>query len=238
MPPEERPIAEDAYDELSETYSAHEDDPYCADLEFPAMTNLVPGVDGKRILDAGCGCGRYAEWVLDHGADVVAFDASEEMVERTRERVGDRATVHRANMERSLEFADDGAFDGVVSGLSLHYVADWRRVFTEFARLLRPDGFLAFSTHHPLDDYLAYEDVNYFETGQEHMTWSVSGGEVDVPFYHRPFSEIVTPLVETGFRLDELVEPTPTETFEGKKPESYQKRLERPTFLCIRASKR
>ncbi len=237
MPPDERPVTEDAYDELSGTYRAHEDDAFCAELEFPAMTELVPDVDGKRILDAGCGCGRYAEWLLDRGAEVVAVDASEGMVEQTAKRVGDQADVRRADLEQSLDFAENDEFDGVVSGLSLHYVEDWRRVFAEFARILRPRGFLAFSTHHPLDDYLAFEDVNYFETGRECMTWSVSGEPVDVPFYRRPFSEVVNPLVETGFRLDELVEPKPTAAFEKKNPESYEKRLRRPIFLCVRASR-
>lgn len=237
MPPDERPIAEDAYDELSDDYRVHEDDPYCADLEFPAMTELVPDVEGKRVLDAGCGCGRYAEWLLDEGADVVALDASEEMVERARERVGDRANVYRADMERSLDVADDDEFDGVVSGLSLHYVEDWRQVFAEFARVLRPGGFLAFSTHHPLDDYVVAEDVSYFEIEQERMEWTASGEAVEIPFYRRPHSEIVNPLVETGFRLDELVEPKPTETFKERKPESYEKRLKQPTFLCVRATR-
>ena len=53
MPPDDSPTVENAYDRLSQTYEAQEDDPYCADFEFPAMTELVPNVEGKRILDAG-----------------------------------------------------------------------------------------------------------------------------------------------------------------------------------------
>jgi SAM-dependent methyltransferase len=201
------------------------------------MTDLVPDVAGKRILDAGCGGGRYAKWLTDRGADVVAVDASQEMVEQARGRVGDRAVIRRADIGKPLEFADDSTFDGVVSGLSLHYVEDWRPAFAEFARILRPGGFLAFSTHHPLDDYLAFEAENYFETERERMTWSAGGEKVDVPFYRRPFAEVINPLLETGFQLDELVEPKPTATFEEKKPESYEKRRKYPTFLCVRASK-
>lgn len=218
-----KPVAEDAYDVLSGAYRVHEDDAYCADLEFPAMTELIPIVDGKRILDAGCGCGRYTEWLLDRGAEVVAIDTSKEMVEQTANRVGDRAEVHRANLEELLDFTDDEGFDGIVSGLSLHYVEDWQRVFVEFARVLRLREFLVFSSHHPLDDYVAFEGVNYFEVERECMAWSVSDKSIDVPFYRRPFSEVVNPLVETGFQLDELVEPKPTETVEEKNPESYRK---------------
>jgi SAM-dependent methyltransferase len=236
MPPDEEPTVEDAYDTLSETYRAHEEDPYCADLEFPATTDLVPDVAGKRVLDAGCGHGRYTEWLLERGADVLAVDKSSEMVERAKRRVDGRADVRQDDIGTPLEFADDGEFDGVVSGLALHYVEDWRPTVAEFARVLRPGGFLVFSTHHPLDDYIAFEGENYFETERERMTWSASGEDVDVPFYRRPFSEVVDPLLEAGFDLEELVEPKPTEGFEEKKPASYEKRLRYPTFLCVRAS--
>ena len=147
-----------------------------------------------------------------------------------------RENKSTVDIGKPFQFADDSEFDGIVSGLSLHYVEDWRHAFTEFARILQPGGFLAFSTHHPLDDYIAFEAENYFETEQERMTWSASGEEIDVPFYRRPFSAVINPLIETGFQLDELVEPKPKETFKEKKPESYEKRLTYPTFLCVRAS--
>lgn len=237
MPPDESPTVEDAYNTLAETYKAQEEDPYCADLEFPAMAELIPSVEGKRILDAGCGHGRYAEWVIKRGAEVLAVDANAEMLEQARHRIGDRAEIRQADITDPIEFAADDEFDGVICGLSLHYVEDWREAFTEFARILRPGGFLVFSAQHPVDEYIAFEVENYFEIEQEQMTWSASGEEVDVPFYRRPFAEVINPLIETGFQLEELVEPRPRETFKEKKPESYEKRLKNPTFLCIRASK-
>ncbi|WP_396611652.1 class I SAM-dependent methyltransferase [Haloferax sp. S1W] len=237
MPPEESPTVDDAYDALAETYETQEEDPYCADLEFPAMTELIPDVAGKRVLDAGCGHGRYAEWLSEQGADVVAVDKNAAMLEQARRQLGDRVEIHRADITQPFEFADDNEFDGVVSGLSLHYVEDWRQPFAEFARVLRPGGFLVFSAHHPVDEYIAFEAENYFEVEQERMTWSADGEDVAVPFYRRPLSEAINPLLETGFQLDELVEPKPRETFKEKKPESYEKRLKYPTFLCVRASK-
>ncbi|WP_435348663.1 class I SAM-dependent methyltransferase [Haloarchaeobius sp. HRN-SO-5] len=236
MPPEETPTVADAYDRLAQTYETQEEDPYCADLEFPATTDLVPDVAGRRVLDAGCGHGRYAEWLLERGADVLAVDSNTEMLEQASRRIGDRAAIRQADITEPLEFADDDAFDGVVCGLSLHYVEDWRQPFAEFARILRPGGFLVFSAQHPVDEYVAFEAENYFEVERQRMTWSAAGEDVDVPFYRRPFSEVVNPLLETGFQLDEVVEPKPTETFQAKKPESYEKRLKYPTFLCVRAS--
>ncbi|PSQ17743.1 class I SAM-dependent methyltransferase [Halobacteriales archaeon QS_8_69_26] len=237
MPADDRPTVEDAYDRLAPTYETQEEDPYCADFEFPATTDLVPDVAGKRVLDAGCGHGRYAEWLVERGADVVAVDENAGMLDRARDRVDDRAELRQADITDPLAFADDAEFDGVVCGLTLHYVEDWREPFREFARVLPPGGFLVFSAQNPVDEYVAFDAENYFETEQLRMTWSAGGEDVDVPFYRRPLSEAINPLLETGFRLEELVEPKPRESFAEEKPESYEKRLTCPTFLCVRASK-
>jgi len=225
----EDPIAEDAYDAIADEYA--EDVPtsaYNAHLEFPGTTGLIPDVEGERILDAGCGTGVYTGWLLDQGADVVGVDVSEAMLDHARETVGDRAEFHRATLGEPLEFAEDGEFDGVVSALVLDYVEDWESLFAEFARVTRPGGFVVFSVVHPLDTL--DEAENYFETEQYVKEWSV-----DVPCYRRPLGAMLGPVVESGFRIDELCEPQPTEAFAAKRPERYEKESRNPVFLCVRA---
>lgn len=69
------------YDEVAEQFATISDqsffNEYC---ERPAMFSLLPEVVSKRILDAGCGHGRYSEWLIGRGAMVTAIDASENMV--------------------------------------------------------------------------------------------------------------------------------------------------------------
>lgn len=232
---DDTPEVTEAYDALAGAYDGIEDDPYGANLEFPAMVDLLPDVEGTHALDAGCGRGRYAEWLSGRGADVVALDASTEMVRHARERLGDGVDVRRADLSEPLALPD-GAFDLIVSGLALHYLPDWRPTFREFARVLKPGGTLVFSAHHPVDDQLAYGGT-YFDVERQTMELETPDGPVTVPFYVRPLAEVVNPLVDAGFRIDEVVEPTPTEGFREKKPESYEKRLKQPTFLCVRATK-
>ena len=231
----EEPIAADAYDELAETYVREvETNPYNANLEFPGTTALIPDVNGKRVLDAGCGTGRYTEWLLDQEATaVVGVDVSEEMLERATERLGERAEFRKASLGAPLDFATDDEFDGVVSSLVLDYVEDWRRTFSEFARILKPGGFFVFSVRHPLDEFSGDDDANYFEIESKEADW-----EVEVPYYRRPLSEMIDPLLETGFRIGEIAEPRPTEAFEEKWPERYEKESKQPVFLCVRAVKR
>ncbi|MHB9288929.1 class I SAM-dependent methyltransferase [Halobacteriales archaeon Cl-PHB] len=230
MPPEDH-TPSDAYDELADSYEAElESNPYNEHLDFPATTSLVPDVAGDRVLDAGCGGGRYTEWLLEEGADVVGVDASAEMLAHANDRVGDNATLHQADLADPLEFVEEGAFDGVVSGLALSYVEDWRAVFAEFARVLRPGGFLVFSTTHPFDEYPLSEESNYFKVERTTKEW-----DVEVPYYRRPVGEMLNPLLETGFRLDEVLEPQPTEAFREAWPERYEKESKRPVFFCVRA---
>lgn len=230
MPPDD-PIARDGYDALADHYAEDvTSNCYNAEFEFPATTDLVPDVAGNRVLDAGCGTGLYTEWLLEEGAEVVGVDASEEMLAHAREAVGDRAELHSGNLAEPLEFADDGAFDGVVSALVLDYVEDWNRTFAEFHRVLRPGGFLVFSTNHPFDEFPLPDDADYHEVERGVHDWGV-----EIPYYRRPLEEIFDPLLEAGFRLDRVVEPQPTEEFRRQRPERYEKESRRPVFLCVRA---
>lgn len=230
----DEPIAKTAYDELADTYAEEvRTNPYNAHLEFPATSALIPEVEGKRILDAGCGTGVYTDWLLDHDADVVGFDASEQMLKHARNRVGNEVDLHQAALEEPLQFADPDSFDGIVSALALGYVQDLGKPFSEFARVLKSGGFVVFSTGHPLDQFPFEEDdgeSNYFDVEQREKAW-----EVDVPYYRRPLEEIITPLLETGFQIEEFVEPQPTEPFKEEWPERYKKESRYPVFLCIRA---
>jgi len=233
VPPDD-PIAEAAYDAVAATYDAEvEDDPYNADLEMPGTTSLVPDVEGLRVLDAGCGSGIYTEWLLEAGAaEVVGVDVSAAMLERARERVGAGATFHRADLGKPLDCLDDAAFDGVVSALALDYVADWDATFGEFARVLRPGGFVVFSVGHPLEQFVDTAAENYFERERLVKDW-----DVEVPYYRRPLADMLEPLLANGLRLDGVVEPEPTEGFRETLPERYGKESRQPVFLCLRAVK-
>ena len=236
----EEPIALAAYDALAESYAALVDTkPHNAYYERPATLSLLPDVSGKRVLDAGCGPGVYAEWLAGRGAEVVAVDVNEKMIHLARERLGTSVQVIQADLARPLDFLADRSFDLVLSPLALDYVRDWRAVFGEFHRLLRPGGHLVFSTGHPAADFFVHHDAgNYFETELVDYEWTGFGTPVRVPFYRRPLGEVINPLLEAGFALERLLEPTPTAEFREKLPEDYAELTRRPGFLCVRAVKR
>jgi hypothetical protein len=92
-----------------------------------------------------------------------------------------------------------------------------------------------FSVQHPHADFEEYDDAqNYHERERVSAIWDSFGDEVEVPAYRRPLSAMVTPALNAGFRLDRLLEPTPTEEYRRADPERYEYEATRPNFLCFR----
>ncbi len=103
----------------------------------------------KRILDAGCGDGRYCKQILrraDPDAFVAAFDLSHSMLRRAMRRVkSNRVNYVSADMTH-LPYPDQ-FFDAMVCGWVIEHLPDPRPALREFARVLQPGGkFLLMTT--------------------------------------------------------------------------------------------
>ncbi len=220
------------YEQIADAYAATVDTkPHNAFYERPATLSLLPPLGGLRVLDAGCGNGWYAEQMVAQGAIVTSFDITPRLVELTRERLGGRATVLRADLGEPLAFAADGEFDVVVSSLVLHYLRDWHAPLAEIARVLRPGGTLVFSTHHPVMDWREFHTESYFATELLNDDWQIG----TVTFYRRPLTAMVDALAGAGFAVERLLEPRPTEEFRHASPDWYEKLMRNPWFLVFRA---
>ncbi len=238
---EPKPISREAYDKLADSFSARAPTkPHNAYYERPATLSLLGDVRGKRVLDAGCGPGIYAEILADRGAEVVTFDASGRMVELAGERLRGTAEVHHARMEEPLGWLGDVSFDLVVSALAMDYVEDWGVPLSEFHRLLKPGGKLVFSVEHPTFKFAEQVyggEGSYFETKLEGMEWRGFGERVWMPSYRRPLSAMIGAILDSGFVLSDILEPRPDERFRIADPEEYERLQLMPCFLCLEGRK-
>lgn len=238
MPRKRKPIALSAYEKLAVRYAALVDEkPENAYYEMPATISMLPHVAGKRVLDAGCGTGRYAEWLIERGAAVVGVDVSPAMIRQAKKRVGKRAEFHVADLDGPLGFLESDSFDLVIAPLVLDYIEDWVPLFGEFGRVLKGFGLLVFSCGHPLADYDDHPGADYFATEYIEDEWRGFGAPVVMPCYRRPLSSILKTLIETGFTIEKFLEPRPGEEVKKRDPEGYERRRRLPGFMAVRARK-
>lgn len=234
-----KPIALDAYEKLAERFAKISDSKLeNAYLDRPAVLSMLPSVRGRVALDAGCGSGAYSEWLRDHGAEVIAVDASPAMARITQERLGPGSRVYQADLARPLAFLSAGAVDIILSSLTLSYLEDLDGVYKEFHRVLRDRGCLVVSIGHPWAEFKYTKNENYFETEILSMEWRGFGEPyVEVPWYRKSLTAVLRPLCRQGFLIDDIFEPRPVREGKDVDPEVYERLSRYPGFFCFRAIK-
>lgn len=120
----------------AETYDAVSDPQFGWGVEVLERLDLR---GDEYALDAGCGSGRVTERLLERLPDgrVLAVDASRAMIEKTRERLGDRASYLVADL---AEMEVDEQVDLVFSTATFHWVLDHERLFARLRAALRSGG--------------------------------------------------------------------------------------------------
>ncbi len=131
---------------------------------------------GDRVLEVGCGMGRYTLLLAERGVRVEGFDLTPFMLERLADYAGGR-------FEIPLHLGDaadpppelHGQFDAVIGLFALHHMQEIPTVLRSLALLLRPGGRLAFCEPNPLNP-LYYVQI----AARPGMTWEGDGGIVRV----------------------------------------------------------
>jgi ubiquinone/menaquinone biosynthesis C-methylase UbiE len=101
---------------------------------------------GKSVLVIGCGIGLTPCHLAKHyGCRVMGVDLSEKMVEWSRKRVKRKGLESLVELRvadaQELPF-EDGRFDAVIIESVNAFIPDLKRAFAEYARVLRPGGYV------------------------------------------------------------------------------------------------
>jgi len=149
-----------------------------------AMLTGFAGLAGPDaiIADVGCGTGATSRMLSDIGMDVVGIDLSPNMIATAR-RLNPGLHFQVGSMT-NLDF-EDGLFDGICAWYSVIHIPDelLPRVFSEFHRVLRPDGVALVA----------------FQVGDQPRTFKEMFGEqVSLTFYRRQPDTVALLLDEAG----------------------------------------
>jgi SAM-dependent methyltransferase len=227
--------------DVLEQYLQHRESPDNPNdtMEKPVILELLGRVNGARILDLGCGDGRFGRDVLVRGAaSYLGVDGSPKMVALAKENLrGFVADVIRDDI-RTWTYPP-GAFDVVLSRLALHYIENLDGVLHQIRTCLIAGGRFIFSVEHPVltscDKALPPGNVrqdwivdNYFNMGQRVTRWM---GELVVK-YHRTVEAYFVSLDKAGFVIEQLREGTPDrQAFSAD--EAFERRTRIPLFLIF-----
>jgi SAM-dependent methyltransferase len=225
----------EAYDQLAPVWSATTDEgPFNGWLERPALRGLIPmPLAGRTILDAGCGSGAQAEWLCDHGADVIGVDLSPAMVEQAQARCAGRGRFFVADLAERLPL-EARSVDGITCSLALHYLEDWAVPLSSFAATLRMGGWMVLSLDHPFARPLPSQRGSYFDTELVDDTWTKAGVEVTQWFWRRPLTAVVDAFAEHSFLVERVVEARPSEEAVARYPDELSDLVDRPSFIVYR----
>ena len=104
--------------------------------EFGEFLNLL---QGKKILDLGCGSGDHSAYFVEKGLDVTAIDLSDKMIKLCKEK-----GINAIKMDiEDLEFGEN-SFDGIWAVTSLIHVPKSRtpKVVKKIHEILKKNGIL------------------------------------------------------------------------------------------------
>lgn len=204
---------------------------YGPDIPTEEELRLLGDLRGKRVLDLGCGGGENLVALARAGATVVGIDYSGEQLALARQLVAEhevRVELRQGDLA-DLAWVRAESLDLVLSVRAFGYVEDLARVFRQAHRVLKPGAPLVFSVTHPA---WALDGRSYFDRGPLRVQY----GGVPFEVYRHTFSQLVTGLVRSSYRVDVVLEPEPAAGV-PRSPAWKEAALRVPRTLVIRARK-
>jgi ubiquinone/menaquinone biosynthesis C-methylase UbiE len=229
----------DMYSTFAEKYDlAIQDNIYNAHLERPSLQALLGDLEGVDVLDLGCGPGVYAEFLIaQKAAKVTCLDLSDEMIEIVKNKFGDRVTAYTQDLSLGLPEEHSSSVDVIICPLVIHYIKDLSPFFKDIYRVLKKGGYIVFSTHHPFADFEFSSSGNYFECELVKDKWNTIGEPVEVTFYRRSLTEIMTAITQNGLVVAELTEGEVSEKVKEISAKTYDYLSKNPNFLFVKCLK-
>jgi SAM-dependent methyltransferase len=160
---------------------------------FHFIADHVPTLDGRRVLDYGCGAGSFAHRLSTLGCHVTGIDSSPAMIDKARAAYGN-AVEFRVGDDTLLPQLPP--FTLITSIMALQFVADIELLLGAFATALEPGGHLVFAVHNPAyfsGDTLRFSNgvivPIYIRSAQEYNAFATRAGFDPLLEEYPPFTQ-------------------------------------------------
>ena len=157
-------------------------------IQFLRDHNALP--EGAVVADIGAGTGMLAEIFLESGHRVLAVEPNAEMLQACRELAARYASLQLVQAQAESTTLPDASIDLIAVGRAMHWF-DWPRAHQEFARILRPTGWVLVATNGHRDSAAPVSD----ELSAIFRKWRADSAEADT---RRNFSERLRGLLDAS----------------------------------------
>jgi SAM-dependent methyltransferase len=244
----------DVYDQNVEKWLRLEPSSLSDFTARPKVFDACGDLNGRSVLDIGCGEGYCARELKRRGAgDYLGIDLSEQMIQaaRARDQVDQYGIQYLAT--NVVEYTPSRQFDLCVAVFLFNYltVGDMDRVFSMVHNALVPGGEFIFSVPHPLFPFVRKQQAapfyfesqgkNYFSNVDEQFQgqiWKQDGEPLHVQCVHKTFSDYFRALKNTGFtKIPDVEELTVTEEMVNLNHDFFSPLLNEPLHVLFKISK-
>ncbi|MGX1959361.1 class I SAM-dependent methyltransferase [Serratia proteamaculans] len=213
--------------------------------EWQSIRSILPDLQGKKVVDLGCGYGWFCRNAREQGAaSVLGLDLSEKMLDKARTMTEDSGIEYRQQDLEQLQLPSL-SFDLAYSSLTLHYIKDLARLFATVYQALVPGGQFIFTAEHPI--YTAPKQQGWLMDENGQKSWPVNGYQQEgqrisnwlaegVIKQHRMLGSYVNLLVKQGFVVTYLNEWGPSAQQIAENP-ALDEEQERPMIFILAAHK-
>jgi SAM-dependent methyltransferase len=176
---------------------------------------LLGDIEGRRVLEVGCGSAASSRWLAVQGAYPVGLDLSAGMLAHAVTAAADSGVtvpLVQASADE-LPFAT-ASFDAACSAFgAIPFVADAGAVMLEVARVLRPGARWVFAVTHPIrwifPDDPGPDGLHVVQSYFDRTPYLEVDGDGQATYveHHRTLGDYVRQITAAGMTLTDLIEP-------------------------------
>lgn len=247
------------WNSMAEAYELfnNSEDSYSYNIEWPCIKNLLPELRKKTVVDLGCGTGIFT-FLLERFAPekITGIDLSEEMLKIAKKKADEMGSKAEFVAYDASKCADviNAPVDFVFSSTTSHYIENINELFENVAKSLKTGGECIFSIIHPL--YSAMYPIEHGDTFPNDEEWTVRYLDKSIrayiqPWleynddfenhlsksYHHTFGDYINAIIEAGFTIEKICEPTAPEEWKTTQPDRYDGFMETPVYMIIKMRK-
>jgi cyclopropane fatty-acyl-phospholipid synthase-like methyltransferase len=137
-----------------------------------AILHAIRFDSSMEIIDFGSGTGLLLEKIAPHVSKITAVDVSRSMNQQLQAKLGKLAYSVEILPVDLAQVTLDRQFDGIISSMTMHHIADIEAMFRKFHALLKEGGFIAIADLDLEDGSFHEQDTGVFHSGFDRVKFA------------------------------------------------------------------